>query len=57
MLESNRNSEGGGRSSVESKTFTDIIMKQMYKHDLPSDKDKISQYGDSLKPMSKKEIQ
>ena len=29
----------------------------MYKHDLPSDKDKISQYGDSLKPMSKKEIQ
>ena len=42
---------------MESKTFTDIIMKQMYKHDLPSDKDKISQYGDSLKPMSKKEIQ
>ncbi len=37
MLESNRNSGAEEKgSSVESKTFTDIIMKQMYKHDLPS---------------------
>ena len=35
MLESKRNS-GSEKGSVASKTFTDLVMKKMYRHDATS---------------------
>ena len=42
MLDSNKNSGSEKKSSMESKTFTDIVMRQMYHHDLPSQRQKYS---------------
>ncbi len=58
MLESRRSSnEVDKASSCASKTFTDIIMKQMYKHDLPSERDRQSKATKSIrqKPQMKEE--